>query len=60
MSSRPATPNSATGGTDYHLVEATVVKVADVEPKLVPPMMRLGSAVAGVNKVLRMGIAAKG
>ncbi len=41
-------------GTDYHLVEATVVNVADVESKLVPPMVRLGSAVAGVHKVLRM------
>ncbi len=41
-------------GTDYHLVEATVVNVADVDSKLVPPMVRLGSAVAGVHKVLRM------
>jgi deazaflavin-dependent oxidoreductase (nitroreductase family) len=41
-------------GSDYHLVEATVVSVADVEAKLVPPMVRIGSAVAGVHKVLRM------
>jgi len=41
-------------GNDYHLVEATVVNVADAEPKQVPPMVRLGSAVAGVHKVLRM------
>jgi hypothetical protein len=42
--------------TDYHLVEATVFNVADIEPKLVPPMVRIGSAVAGVHKVLRMRI----
>jgi len=41
-------------GTDYHLVEATVVNVADVESKWVPPMVRIGSAAAGVHKVLRM------
>ena len=43
-------------GTDYHLVEATVVNVADVDSRLVPPIVRLGSAVAGVHKVLRMRI----
>jgi deazaflavin-dependent oxidoreductase (nitroreductase family) len=46
-------------GTDYHLVEATVVNVADVESKLVPPIVRLGSAVAGVHKVLRMRLVTK-
>lgn len=40
-------------GTDYHLVEATVVEIEDVKREL-PPMVRYGSALAGMHKVLRM------
>lgn len=40
-------------GTDYHLVEATVVEIADVKSEL-PPLVRYGSAVAGMHKVMRM------
>ena len=43
-------------GTDYHLVEATVVELADVKDQ-VPPVVRIGSAVGGMHKVLRMRIA---
>ena len=45
-------------GTDYHLVEATVVEIADVESQL-PPLVRYGSAFAGMHKTLRMRISAK-
>jgi deazaflavin-dependent oxidoreductase (nitroreductase family) len=40
-------------GADYHLVEATVLDAADVSSEL-PPVMRLGMALLGVHKVLRM------
>jgi deazaflavin-dependent oxidoreductase (nitroreductase family) len=40
-------------GADYHLVEATVVEITDVKSEL-PPIVRIGSAVAGMHKVLRM------
>ena len=40
-------------GTDYHLVEATVVDAADVRSQL-PPLMRFGMARLGVHKVIRM------
>jgi deazaflavin-dependent oxidoreductase (nitroreductase family) len=40
-------------GTDYHLVEAKVVEIADVRSEL-PPIVRIGSAVMGMHKVLRM------
>ena len=43
-------------GTDYHLVEATVVELADVKGE-VPPIVRIGSAVGGMHKTLRMRIA---
>ncbi|TMC97462.1 MAG: nitroreductase family deazaflavin-dependent oxidoreductase [Chloroflexi bacterium] len=43
-------------GTDYHLVEATVVELADVKDQ-VPPIVRIGSAVGGMRKTLRMRIA---
>ena len=39
-------------GTDYHLVEATIVDTADVKSEM-PPLVRYGSALAGVQKVLR-------
>ena len=42
-------------GTDYHLVEATVVEVADVKSDL-PPIVRCGSALAGMPKTIRMRI----
>jgi deazaflavin-dependent oxidoreductase (nitroreductase family) len=45
-------------GTDYHLVEATVVEIDDIKRDL-PPVVRLGSALADMNKVLRMRIATK-
>jgi deazaflavin-dependent oxidoreductase (nitroreductase family) len=45
-------------GTDYHLVEATVVESDDIKRDL-PPVVRLGSALAGMHKVLRMRIATK-
>jgi len=45
-------------GTDYHLVEATVVPIADVKSEL-PPAVRIGSAVMGMHKVLRMRIGVK-
>ena len=40
-------------GTDYHLVEATIVEVADVKDEL-PRIVRIGCAVAGMHKVLRV------
>jgi len=40
-------------GADYHLVEARVVEVADVKREL-PPIVRLGNALMGMHKVLRM------
>ena len=45
-------------GTDYHLVEATVVEVADVKREL-PPIVRYGSELAGMPKVLRMRLITK-
>lgn len=42
-------------GTDYHLVEAEVVEIADVKSML-PPLVRYGSALAGMRKTLRMRI----
>jgi deazaflavin-dependent oxidoreductase (nitroreductase family) len=45
-------------GTDYHLVEATVVEIDDVKAQL-PPLVRYGSALAGMHKTLRMRIATK-
>ncbi len=40
-------------GADYHLVEATVVEVAEVKDEL-PAIVRIGCAVGGMDKVLRM------
>jgi deazaflavin-dependent oxidoreductase (nitroreductase family) len=40
-------------GTDYHLVDATVVDAVDVKAQL-PPLMRFGLARLGVHKVIRM------
>jgi deazaflavin-dependent oxidoreductase (nitroreductase family) len=40
-------------GTDYRLAEAKVVEIADVKSEL-PPAVRIGSAVMGMHKVLRM------
>ena len=40
-------------GTNYHLVEATVVDIAEVKSDL-PAIVRFGSALAGMHKVLRM------
>ena len=40
-------------GTDYHLVDAAVVDIADVKSEL-PPIVRLGSRLMGMDKVLRM------
>jgi deazaflavin-dependent oxidoreductase (nitroreductase family) len=40
-------------GTDYHLVEAKVVEIADVKSEL-PPAVRIVSALMGMDKVLRM------
>ncbi len=45
-------------GSNYHLVEATVVDIADVKSEL-PAIVRLGSALAGMHKVLRMRRVAK-
>jgi deazaflavin-dependent oxidoreductase (nitroreductase family) len=45
-------------GTDYHLVDASVVEIADVKSEL-PPAVRIGSAVMGMHKVLRMRLATK-
>jgi deazaflavin-dependent oxidoreductase (nitroreductase family) len=45
-------------GSDYHLVEATVVEIADVKSEL-PPIVRYGSSFAGMTKTIRMRIAAK-
>jgi deazaflavin-dependent oxidoreductase (nitroreductase family) len=42
-------------GTDFHLVEAAVVDIADVKSD-VPPAVRYGSALMGVKKTLRMRI----
>lgn len=46
-------------GRDYHLVEATVVDIADVKSEL-PGIVRFGSTLAGIHKVLRMRPVAKG
>ncbi len=40
----------------HHLVEATVVDIAEVKSQL-PPIVRYGSALAGMHKVLRMRMA---
>jgi len=40
-------------GTDYHLAEAAVVEIEHVKREL-PPVVRYGSALAGMHKVLRM------
>jgi deazaflavin-dependent oxidoreductase (nitroreductase family) len=40
-------------GTEYHLVEATVVEVKDVKDQL-PGIVRIGCVVGGMDKVLRM------
>jgi deazaflavin-dependent oxidoreductase (nitroreductase family) len=45
-------------GTDYHLAEATVVEIQDVRREL-PPVVRYGSALAGMHKTLRMRVAPK-
>jgi len=45
-------------GTDYHLVEAAVVEIADVRSEL-PPVVRYGSVLAGMSKTIRMRIATK-
>ena len=45
-------------GTDYHLVDASVVEIADVKSQL-PSIVRYGSALAGMTKTIRMRIAAK-
>jgi deazaflavin-dependent oxidoreductase (nitroreductase family) len=46
-------------GTDYHLVDATVVDVANVMSQL-PVVVRIGAAAFGMDKVLRMRVAAPG
>jgi deazaflavin-dependent oxidoreductase (nitroreductase family) len=43
-------------GTDYHLVEATVVETADVKHQL-PLVVRLGATAFSMPKVLRMRVA---
>jgi deazaflavin-dependent oxidoreductase (nitroreductase family) len=45
-------------GADYRLVEPAVVDVADVKSDL-PAMVRIGSAVMGMHKSLRMRIVSK-
>jgi len=45
-------------GTDYHLVEATVVEVADVKDEL-PAVVRMGCVLGGMDKVLRMRAATR-
>ena len=45
-------------GSDYHLVEATVVATAEVTDEL-PRIVRLGAAAFSMPNVLRMRIAAK-
>ena len=45
-------------GTDYHLIDATVVEIADVKSQL-PPIVRYGSALAGMRKTIRMRIASQ-
>ncbi len=45
-------------GTDYHLTEATVVRIEDVKSQ-VPPIVRYGSALAGMHKTIRMRIDTK-
>ena len=45
-------------GSDYHLVEATVVATAEVTDEL-PRVVRLGAAAFSMPNVLRMRIAAK-
>lgn len=40
-------------GTDYHLVEATLMDEAGVRSRL-PPVMRIGLKLLGVHKVIRM------
>ncbi len=42
-------------GSDYHLVEAVVVEIADVKTEL-PPVVRYGSVLAGMSKIIRMRI----
>ena len=46
-------------GSDYHLAEATVVEIEDVKREL-PPLVRYGSALAGMHKTLRMRQITKG
>ena len=45
-------------GADYHLAEATVLEIECVKREL-PPVVRYGSALAGMHKTLRMRIAPK-
>ena len=40
-------------GTDFHLVEAALIDVAEVTSQL-PPVMRIGMKVLGAHKVIRM------
>src|SRR5260370_9879364 len=42
-------------GTDYHLVEAAVVEIADVKSAL-PPVVRYGSVLAGIRKTIPIRI----
>ena len=42
-------------GADYHLVDATVVDVAEVKDQL-PAIVRVGCVVGGMDKVLRMRV----
>ena len=44
-------------GQDYHLVDAAVVKIADLKSEL-PAVVRYGSVIAGMTKTIRMRIAA--
>ncbi len=45
-------------GSDYHLVEAAVVEIADVKSEL-PPVVHYGSRLAGMHKTIRMRIETK-
>jgi len=45
-------------GVEYHLVEPSVVEIADVKSE-VPPMVWIGSAVMGMHKTLRMRLVTK-
>jgi deazaflavin-dependent oxidoreductase (nitroreductase family) len=45
-------------GTDYHLVESTVVDVAEFKSQL-PPIVRYGTSLAGMDKVMRLRIDTK-